>query len=96
MTTSDERDRYDRARRRVREIRAFYLHLTVFLVINALLHLINLVTTSGTYWAFWPLLGWGIGLLAHGLATYRWAPSLGREWEERKIKELMDKDPDKG
>jgi len=96
MTTSDERDRYDRARRRVRQIRAFYLHATVFGVINALLHLINLVTTSGTYWAFWPLLGWGIGLLAHALATYRWTPFFCREWEERKIKELLDKDRGKG
>jgi hypothetical protein len=44
------------------------------------------------YWAFWPLFGWGIGLLAHGLATYRWMPFIGKEWEERKIRELMDKD----
>jgi hypothetical protein len=30
--------------------------------------------------------------VAHGLATYRWMPVLGKEWEERKIRELMDKE----
>jgi len=39
------------------------------------------VTASGVYWAFWPLLGWGIGLLVHGLVTYRWIPFVGKEWE---------------
>lgn len=92
MATPDERDRYDRARRRVREIRAFYVHATAFVAINALLHVINLVAASGAYWAFWPLLGWGIGLAAHGLVTYRWTPFLGKDWEERKISELMDRE----
>jgi hypothetical protein len=93
MTTPpDERDRYQRARRRVREIRGFYLHVAVFVAVNALLHVIDLLASPGVYWAFWPLLGWGVGLVAHGLATYRWMPVLGKEWEERKIRELMDKE----
>jgi hypothetical protein len=91
-TVPDDRGRYERARRRVREIRAFYLHLAVFVAVNTLLHVINLVATPRVYWAFWPLFGWGIGLLAHGVATYRWMPFLGKEWEKRKIRELMDKD----
>ena len=91
-TVPDDQDRYRRARRRVREIRAFYLHLTIFVAVNILLHLINFVASPTVYWAFWPLFGWGIGVLAHGLATYRWMPFIGKEWEERKIRELMDKD----
>ena len=96
MATPGEGDRYEQARRRVREIRGFYLHLTIFIAINALLHVINFVTAPGVYWAFWPLIGWGIGLLAHGLATYRWMPFFGRDWEERKIRELIDKDRREG
>jgi len=91
-TVPDDQERYRRARRRVREIRAFYIHLAVFVAVNLLLHLINFVTAPGVYWAFWPLLGWGIGLLVHGLVTYRWMPFVGKEWEERKIREFMDKD----
>jgi hypothetical protein len=92
MATPEEQARYERARRHVREIRGFYLHAIVFVAVNALLHIINFVTAPGVYWAFWPLLGWGIGLAAHGLVTYRWAPFLGHDWEERKIRELMDRD----
>jgi len=92
VETPDDRIRYERARRRVREIRAFYLHCAIFVAVNVLLHAINFVASPRVYWAFWPLLGWGIGLLAHGFATYRWMPFMGREWEERKIRELMDRD----
>jgi 2TM domain len=90
-TVPEDQDAYRRARRRVREIRGFYVHVAVFVAVNILLHLINFVATPKVYWAFWPLVGWGIGLLAHGLAAYRWMPFLGKDWEERKIRELMDK-----
>jgi hypothetical protein len=92
VTVPEDQDAYRRARRRVREIRGFYVHVAVFVTVNFLLHLINFVATPKVYWAFWPLVGWGIGLLAHGLAAYRWMPFLGKDWEERKIRELMDKD----
>ena len=88
----DDRNRYEGARRRVRQTRVFYLHCAIFAAVNIVLHIINFVIAPKVYWAFWPLLGWGIGLLAHGLATYRWMPFIGKEWEERKIRELMDKD----
>ena len=67
------------------------LHALVFVGVNALLHVINLATSARHFWAFWPL-GWGVGLLAHAAATYRWLPFSGKDWQERKIKELMDKD----
>jgi hypothetical protein len=58
-TLPDDRDRYERARRRVREIRAFYLHVAVFVAVNILLHVINFVAAPKVYWAFWPLFGLG-------------------------------------
>ena len=91
-TVPEDQDAYRRARRRVRSIRGFYVHVAVFVAVNILLHLINFVATPKVYWAFWPLVGWSIGLLAHGLAAYRWMPFLGKDWEERKIRELMGKD----
>jgi hypothetical protein len=95
-TSPEERASYDRARRRVRELRAFHVHATVFVVVNAILHIVNLVTSRGEYWALWPLFGWGIGLLAHAAGTFRWLPFSGRDWEERKIKELMERDRGRG
>src|SRR5262249_20320042 len=72
--------------------RVFYIHVAVFVAVNILLHVINFLATPKLYWAFWPLLGWGIGLLTPGLAACRWMPRLGAEWEKRKIRELMEKD----
>ena len=53
----------------------FFIHLTAFLLVNALLIGINLATFSGRYWFQWPLLGWGIGIVAHA-ATVFWLPRL--------------------
>jgi two-component system LytT family sensor kinase len=42
-----------------------WIHLAVYTAVNALLIVINLVTTPGYHWFWWPLLGWGIGLGLH-------------------------------
>jgi hypothetical protein len=85
---------YQRARRRVAALRGLYIHLTVYVLVNALLVVINLVTTPGTWWFYWVLLGWGIGLLAHGIAVFGFGNGgwLGREWEDRKVREYMDRE----
>jgi len=48
----------------------FYIHLAAYLAVNALLIFINSNTSTGRLWFYWPLLGWGIGLLAHALAVF--------------------------
>jgi hypothetical protein len=35
---------------------------------------------------------WGIGLLAHALSVFMPSMIMGKNWEERKIKELMDRE----
>ena len=59
-----------RAKKVVNARIGFYIHLTAFLVVNASLIVINLVTSSGHLWFQWPLLGWGIGIVAHALVTF--------------------------
>jgi hypothetical protein len=63
------------ARRKV----GLYLHATVYVVVNVLLITINLSTGTGRLWFPWPLLGWGIGLLAHATAAFSLA-GRRREW----------------
>jgi 2TM domain len=50
--------------------------------------------TGGVWWFYWPLLGWGIGLGAHALGVFDfgWSGPWGRDWEERKTREMMDKE----
>ena len=84
-------DNYRKAQRRVREIRGFYIHLVVYVSVNALLFLINVTTTPNILWFYWPLLGWGIALVVHAASVFGFGPWLGPEWEEKKIKEYMDR-----
>jgi len=48
----------------------FYRHLAVYVVVNLLLVGINLVTPHDSFWAIWPLLGWGIGIAFHALRAF--------------------------
>jgi uncharacterized membrane protein len=57
----------------------FYIHLAAYLGVNALLLGINLATTPGRLWVRWPLMGWGVGLLAHALVTFALPRSRGAQ-----------------
>jgi hypothetical protein len=48
---------------------AFYVHLTAYLAVNALLIGINLITSTGRLWFAWPLFGWGVGVFVHAAVT---------------------------
>jgi hypothetical protein len=86
----DEQARYDEAKKRVSEIKEFYQHLATYVVINAVLVVINLLTSPQYFWFVWPLLGWGIGVALHALSVF--GGVWGKDWEERKINEIMSKD----
>ena len=92
MERDDQDALYRRAKERVEALKGFYVHLAVFLIINLGLFLLDLVTGGGASWFFWPLLGWGIGLAVHAFVVFGEEGRLGRAWEERKIKQLMDRD----
>ncbi|TKJ42284.1 histidine kinase [candidate division LCP-89 bacterium B3_LCP] len=88
----DENQRYERARKRVEEIKGFYTHLLVYVLVNIFLVLFNWFSSPGHWWFQWPLIGWGIGLAVHWLSIFGLGSFLGKEWEERKIKEIVEKD----
>ena len=70
MTDQDEADLRRKAARRADAKLAFRYHLIVYLLVNAGLVVINVVTGPGTLWFLWPALGWGVGLAVHGMVTY--------------------------
>ena len=90
MDSDDERRRA--ARRKVQNLKGFYRHLMIYVAVNIGLLAINLITSAETLWFYWPLLGWGIGLLFHALQVFRPVQLFGRDWEERKIREYMARD----
>jgi sensor histidine kinase YesM len=76
------------ARKRVKEMREFYMNLTLYCSIIPILWLINVFTPS-PWWAHWPTVGWGIGVTIHGLTVFADGTFFGAAWEEKKVAELM-------
>jgi len=71
VTTSMSDDPLRReAERRADAKLGFRTHALIYVVVNAGLAALNLLTSPGTLWFVWPLFGWGIGLAAHGFAVY--------------------------
>ena len=87
----EDQEIFNRAKRRVAQIKGFYIHAGIFVLVNVLLIGINLWTSADHIWFVWPLLGWGIGLAAHGFSIYGLGGFLGADWEERKIQEIIHK-----
>ncbi|SEK38260.1 Sensor histidine kinase, LytS/YehU family [Maribacter orientalis] len=83
--------RYEKAKERVEAIKGFYGNLMAYCIVIPVLAYINYRTTSFT-WVIFPALGWGFGLLGHGLKAYGYNPLFGKNWEEKKIREFMEKD----
>ena len=56
------------ARRRAGARMGWYVHALVFLAVNTVL--MGLSIASGRHWAIYPALGWGLGLLMHGVGVW--------------------------
>lgn len=76
------------ARRRAGMKFGFFIHLTVFIAVNALLFVINQQTTPGYAWFPFPLGGWAIGLSIHGLAVYLSGSGLRERMVEEELRKL--------
>jgi hypothetical protein len=94
MKTSEniESSRYIRAVERVEEIKGFYSSLIAYCIVIPFLIYINLKYVPQFHWFWFPIMGWGIGLLFQAFKAFAYNPFLGRDWEERKIKEYMNED----
>jgi two-component sensor histidine kinase len=92
LSARREADAYMAAKKRVEDIKGFYGHLVSYVVVNITLAAVNLIFSPKNIWFVYPLMGWGIGLAAHGFSV--WGPSMwfGRAWEEKKINELLAKE----
>jgi len=85
-------DRYFQAKKRVQEIKGFYGNLTAYILVNIGFLVLNLLTTPNELWFYWPMLGWGVGVVIHGMRAFNCMPFFGKDWEDQKIKEFMEKE----
>ena len=96
MYTDDlENSKYVRAVKRVEKLKEFYQNFASYCIVIPFLIFINLRFSPGFYWFWFPMFGWGIGLTFHFLEVNNYTVFLGKNWEEKKIEELMKKQQNK-
>ncbi|MFD0992142.1 2TM domain-containing protein [Tenacibaculum geojense] len=102
-TDYSKEEQYLLAKQRVKKEKGFYAHFFWYVVVNVFLSgviifglmkdnnrsFIEALTNFGTYstWLFW-----GIGVFFHWLGVFGFPNTMTKNWEERKIKELMEKE----
>ncbi|MDO6758667.1 2TM domain-containing protein [Tamlana sp. 2_MG-2023] len=85
---------YLRAEKRLKELKGFYWHAFWYVAVNIFITGM-IVFNGGQFWNFGTFatpLFWGIGLAFHGLCIFGKDFVFGKSWEERKIKEYMEKE----
>lgn len=88
---SGDKTSYERARKRVEELRGFYMHLGTYLACILGLFLINILSSPRTLWFLWPAIGWGVIVLFHGVSLMFQGP-FGQRWEDRKTRQYMERE----
>ena len=92
-----DRIKYKQALKRVKRIKGFYIHLMVYIVVNSGILVATYMSRehNENFWiweSFNTLFFWGIGLAAHGMSVFMPGLIIGKNWEERKINQLMEKE----
>jgi hypothetical protein len=86
----DPQKNYNEAKQIVEVKISFFTHLIVYILVNLLLVIINISTRPEVLWFKWPMMGWGIGLVIHGLVAFL-SPKLSDVKERMIEKELKKK-----
>lgn len=94
---------YLRAKKRVKDIKGFYVHLVVFIAVNLFISgiiIFGLMKSGDSFGEAMSNFGvystplfWGIGLFFHWFGVFGVQFfGFGKDWEERKIKEFLEKE----
>ncbi len=93
-------DKQKRAKKRVEELKGFYIHFMVYILVNIMISVV--IVVSGIYdganffdaiWHFGTIstwLFWGIGVAFHAIKVFSYNPFFNKEWEERQIQKFID------
>ena len=101
-----EEEKYILAKKKVKKIKDFYKHFTVYIITNVFLSsviIFGLMQDNGDGFAkafsnfgvYSTWLFWGIGVFFHAVGTFGFGNLFSKKWEEDKIKELMKKEEEK-
>ena len=85
-----EEQAYIKAKKRVKDIKGFYIHVIVNLLSIPIIVTVNLMFVPGFHFFWFAVIGILISIIIHWLVVFGF-PSfgLGKDWEERKIKQIL-------
>ena len=93
MPEDKEKEKYEKAKKRVKEIKDFYTHLIVYLSVMVVLVIINITTMYASgyrfYWFIFPMAGWGFGLFWHAMGVFVFSKTKTSAWEKRKMEQIL-------
>lgn len=75
----------------VRDIKGFYSHVAFYVVTIVVLAATNVYMGLDNLWFIWPALGWGLGVVTHGLAVFEILSLFGVDWEKRQIDKRLQR-----
>ncbi|MCK0068230.1 MULTISPECIES: helix-turn-helix domain-containing protein [Kordiimonas] len=76
----------------VKNLKGFYTHLLVFVLVMPGLILLNLLLTPVFHWWIFVLVPWLFAIALQGAITCNFFKFLGPEWEEREFRKRMNRD----
>lgn len=105
---NNEYTKLERAKQRIAQLRGFYNHLAVYLIVNTVLLLLRgkmtFILLSKQVFGSpeildnidWDVFGtpivWGIALVLHAVSVFGQPYFFGQGWEKRKIEQFMSQD----
>ena len=91
-----------RAEKRVKDLKGFYIHLMVYIMVNIMISTVVIVShvyqgdgffgaifDFGT-WSTWVF--WGIGMAFRAAKIFSYNPFFNKEWEERQLQKYLDEE----
>lgn len=82
---------YIKAKKRVNDIKGFYVHLIVTLFSLPIIITVNLIFVPHYHFFWFAAGGMFLGIFFHWLGVFGFNQfGLSKEWEERKIREIME------
>jgi len=79
------------AENRVNARFGFWIHASIYFAVNACLVTVNLLTSPHVLWSVFPALGWGIGLLAHGVSVFAHLSGARERAIDAEVKRLRER-----
>jgi len=98
----EQNDKFLRAQKKVKELKGFYIHLTVYILVNLFIIALTVTARMGSgeslgeallnFGTFSTPFFWGIGLAFHAAKVFSYNPFFSKEWEERQINKYVEQD----